>query len=146
VRVAEPHDLRPSDSPVGAVSCARDAVASGFGRKNHAREKSNVRNAMQGCFDRPALLRKYFASGFRKYVLLSLPSRLDEEGRIAIVTTREAGLRWTRELRKTSASVARTAKSCGPGIPTLMPSCADTIRAAMGAIKPGPQGEHEGHR
>jgi hypothetical protein len=42
VRVAEPHDLRPSDSPVGAVSCARDAVASGFGRKNHAREKSNV--------------------------------------------------------------------------------------------------------
>jgi hypothetical protein len=101
---------------------------------------------MQGCFDRPALLRKYFASGFRKYVLLSLPSRLDEEGRIAIVTTREAGLRWTRELRKTSASVARTAKSCGPGIPTLMPSCADTIRAAMGARKPGPQGEREGDR
>jgi len=42
--------------------------------------------------------------------------------------------------------LARTEKSCGPGAPTLASSCADTIRAAMGARKPGSQGEHEGHR
>ena len=42
--------------------------------------------------------------------------------------------------------LARTAKSCGPDSPTLVSSCADAIRAAMGARKPGSQGEHEGHR
>jgi hypothetical protein len=34
-------------------------------------------------------------------------------------------------------------KSCGPGLPTLRPTRADIIRAAMGARKPGSQGEHD---
>ena len=34
------------------------------------------------------------------------PSRLDQEGRIAVVTTGEAGMRWTRGWRKSEA-VAR---------------------------------------
>jgi hypothetical protein len=37
----------------------------------------------------------------------------------------------------------RTAKSCGPGALTLALGCADTIRAAMGAKNPGPQGERD---
>jgi hypothetical protein len=32
---------------------------------------------------------------------------------------RWGGMRWTRELRKTNASVTRTVKSCGSGAPTL---------------------------
>jgi hypothetical protein len=39
------------------------------------------------------------------------------EGRFAVVTEVGSGMRWTRELRKTSASVARTEKSCGSGAP-----------------------------
>ena len=45
-------------------------------------------------------------------------SRLDARGRIAIVTTREAGMRWTRMSRQTYLAFA-DAKSCGPGLPTL---------------------------
>jgi hypothetical protein len=40
----------------------------------------------------------------------------------AIVTTREAGMRWTSRWRETNA-IEADVKSCGPGIPTLMPSC-----------------------
>ena len=69
------------------------------------------------------------------------PSRLDARGRIAIVTTREAGMRWTRMSRQTYVAFA-DAKSCGPVAPTLAVSCADDVSAMMGAIKPGPQGEH----
>jgi hypothetical protein len=88
---------------------------------------------------------------FRKSEVWSAPSRLDAEGRIAIVTTREAGMRWTQAAARASFScgrtaLTRTAKACGPGLPTLRPSRAVTIRAAMGARKPGPQGEREGNR
>ncbi|WP_316197096.1 hypothetical protein, partial [Bradyrhizobium sp. SZCCHNS3053] len=40
----------------------------------------------------------------------------------AIVTTREAGMRWTFLRRETNAARADV-KSCGSGIPTLMLSC-----------------------
>jgi len=53
-------------------------------------------------------------------MLSRIPSR--HEGRIAIVTTREAGMRWTHWLRATNA-IEADVKSCGPGIPTLMLSC-----------------------
>ena len=40
------------------------------------------------------------------------------------------------------AASLRTTKPCGPGLPTLRPSRAkQRLRAAMGARKPGPQGE-----
>jgi hypothetical protein len=56
-------------------------------------------------------------------------------------------MRWTywrraRSFVRTNGAEADV-KSCGPGLPTLRPSCADPIRAAMGATKPGPQGEHD---
>jgi hypothetical protein len=41
-----------------------------------------------------------------------------QEGRIAIVTDVGSGMRWTQRCRETSA-LMRTAKSCGPGAPTL---------------------------
>jgi hypothetical protein len=54
--------------------------------RNRLREKTNVRNTMQTDLAARAAAAKYFTS----------PSRLTKEGRIAIVTRREAGLRWTR--------------------------------------------------
>jgi hypothetical protein len=65
----------------------------------------------------------------RRALLLShppnqwLPSRIPHslEGRFAVVTDVGSGMRWTRELRKTNASVTRTEKSCGPGAPMQAP-------------------------
>jgi hypothetical protein len=43
-------------------------------------------------------------------------------------------------LRQTNASEKRTAKACGPGLPTLRSSLAKTFGKATGAIKPGTPG------
>jgi len=55
---------------------------------------------------------------------LAVPPR--REGRIAIVTTREVGCDGRdvsqRVLHAPTNDMARTMKSCGPGIPLLMPS------------------------
>ncbi len=45
------------------------------------------------------------------------------------------------EVPKDERRISRTAKPCGPGAPTLALSRAEVFRAAMGARKPGPQGE-----
>ena len=63
----------------------------------------------------------------------------------AIVTTREAGMRWTFGLRETNASWADV-KSCGPGIPTLMLSRLEMIRVATVAKKPGAPGRARSSR
>jgi hypothetical protein len=81
-----------------------------------------------------------------------IPPRSKEGAYRPIVTTR--GARDAMDALVTRAdcfprgrtALMRTAKSCGPDTPTLVSSCADAIRAAMGAIKPGPQGEREEHR
>jgi hypothetical protein len=69
----------------------------------------------------------YFAAPFildldRKSATHLAPSRAREEGRIAIVTKRGAGMRWARQLHKTNDACPRTAKSCGPDAPTLASS------------------------
>ena len=53
------------------------------------------------------------------------------EGRIAIVTTREVGMRWTWICRATSGNDADV-KSRGPGAPTLAPSLTDDDRSGDG--------------
>jgi hypothetical protein len=67
------------------------------------------------------------------------------EGRIAIVTDVERGMQWTcRVAARLSAPTndpVTDAKACGPGLPTLRPSCAVTSRATTGARKPGSRGE-----
>ena len=67
------------------------------------------------------------------------PSRLEQRGVRAIVTTREAGMRWTFGLRETNAIWADV-KSCGPGPPTLVPSRQVMILPATVANKPGTPG------
>jgi hypothetical protein len=73
-----------------------------------------------------------------------MPSRLGKRGVCAIIPTREAGMRWTRErVRRTCLS--RTAKPCRPDTPTLVSSVQNDL-LAMGANKPGSQGERGGYR
>jgi hypothetical protein len=68
-----------------------------------------------GC---PVITRKIFLFTKIGNRVLALPSRA-AEGRIAIVTKRGAGLRWTRGALGRSACQCGTAKSCGPDPPTL---------------------------
>jgi hypothetical protein len=65
----------------------------------------------------PSLREKYFPFDFQKIMIIVTPSRLDEEGRIAIVTTRGARDAVDARHRQTG-DVLRTAKACG--IPWLM--------------------------
>jgi hypothetical protein len=64
---------------------------------------------------------KILASVFQNNMIGSRhPASMQRDGR-AIVTRREAGMRWTRRpVRRTGSW--RTQKSCGPGLPTLRPS------------------------
>src|SRR5437763_16648359 len=52
-------------------------------------------------------------------------------------------MRWTQWPRWTSEGLLRTAKSCGPGTPTLVSSFAEVFREATVAKEPGHRGEHE---
>jgi hypothetical protein len=45
-------------------------------------------------------------------------------------------MRWTRQVERRT-TLARTAKSCGPDIPTLISSLQNDLQAT-GATKPGP--------
>jgi hypothetical protein len=51
-------------------------------------------------------------------------------------------MRWTLGWRETNAMSADM-KSCGPGIPMLMPSCLEMIRAATVAKQPVHRGDHD---
>ena len=76
-------------------------------------------------------------------------SRAPPEGRFAIVTDVGRGMRWTRGCRRRTAPlpgqafwrrrVARTAKSCGPDIPTLISSRPMMLRITPVTVarKPG---------
>ena len=61
------------------------------------------------------------------------------EGRIAIVTKREAGDAVDADVPKDERHVSRTAKSCGPGAPTLALSRADQSARRRGQESPVPE-------
>ena len=99
-------------------------------------------------FPFPVPPRKIFLFRFFRNWCLLLTSRARQEGRFAVVTNVGRGMRWT--CRSCSALFARrrttrmrTAKPCGPGIPTLMLSLRRRFRVVQvtGAKKPGPRGE-----
>ena len=52
-----------------------------------------------------------------------------------------AGNRSVADVARTN-DLLRTAKSCGPGIPVLMPSLADDDLRSDGGKKAGPRGDH----
>ena len=70
-------------------------------------------------------------AGTPKSVASFHPSCVHKEGRFAIVTNVGRGMRWTQSIEARSsrgrAMFLRTAKSCGPGAPTLALSFATLI-------------------
>ena len=93
--------------------------------------------------------KKYFAWWFPQIRIMIHPVPPRQEGRIAIVTTREAGCDGrnggAHDQSCGRTTLLRTAKSRGPDTPTLVSSEQSDL-LVMGARKPGPQGEHEGQR
>jgi hypothetical protein len=69
-----------------------------------------------------------------------------QEGRIAIVTDVESGMRWTLHAQarmRRRVGRKRTAKSCGPGLPTLRSSSAGRFAGRRRLTSPALRGEHE---
>src|SRR6266566_6596479 len=71
----------------------------------------------------PDLSRKIIASRFGRNRFIDSVVPFPQEGRLAIVTDVGCGMRWTQSAEAQSlrgrAALMRTAKSCGPGAPTL---------------------------
>jgi hypothetical protein len=70
---------------------------------------------------------KYFVSFFQKNMLILHASRLDTRGASADRHETWGGMRWTQKRRarglpRGRTALSRTAKSCGPGTPRLVPS------------------------
>src|SRR6266436_8490440 len=67
--------------------------------------------------------KKYFASRLGRNSFIDSVVPFPQEGRLAIVTDVGYGMRWTRQRQAQSLRgrmmLTRTAKSCGPGAPTL---------------------------
>jgi len=74
--------------------------------------------------------------------LLKIRASHPREGRIMIVTNVAVGC-CGRGSCDGRARLKRTAKSCGPGAPTLALSFVEMIREATVAKKPGHRGERE---
>jgi hypothetical protein len=67
---------------------------------------------------------------------MSSPALHPQEGRLAIVTDVGSGMRWAYWRARRARSM-RTAKSCGPDLPTLGSSLCVTNAQTMVAKKPG---------
>jgi hypothetical protein len=111
-------------------------------QKSHAR-KTQFRVAVQADLGGPVLRAKIFRfpCPFNWWLLAS--SRLDKRG-VRVVTN----ARWDAmdaAVSKRRATLRRTAKSCGPGAPTLALSLWDGPQVTV-AKEPGHRGEHEGNR
>jgi hypothetical protein len=86
--------------------------------------KRRIREPIQADLGRPVLRRKIFRLARRaNHRYLSARPALDK-GRFAIVTNVGCGMRWTLRLQRRTEP-KRTAKSCGPGAPTLASSFAE---------------------
>ena len=66
-----------------------------------------------------------------KSVVMFAPSRLDQRD-VRVVTDVGCGMRWTLWRRVDERRLKRTAKSCGPGVPTLVLSCAKQVSRGDG--------------
>jgi hypothetical protein len=109
--------------------------------KSRAR-KSRIREAIQADLGCPDVSRKIFLfRKIRKCDLFTL-SRLGKRGVRVVTNARRDAVDAVVSLDERRYS--RTAKSCGPGAPTLALSFrgSDSMRVT-GAKEPGPRGEHE---
>jgi hypothetical protein len=84
--------------PTGESGYAYCDYASSWGKKLRAR-KNEFRKPDQRDLGRPVPTQKIFLFSFYPKCVFLRPSRLIDEGRIAIVTNVERGMRWTRRCR-----------------------------------------------
>src|SRR6266436_4390064 len=125
--------------------CARRSL---LAHENHMRGKTNFGSRVKPIPPVQSCHGKYSAFVFSEIDVPCSHPALDQEGRFAIVTNVERGMRWTCQscsalLAGRRTTLMRTAKPCGPGIPTLMPSFATTLsrRAGDGGQKARCTGE-----
>jgi hypothetical protein len=133
---------------VGQISSChlrdRDADRVPVGHCNHPRRKTNFVYDLKLITGLRSQVENILLSFFRKSCCLTcIPSR--SEGRIAIVTKREAGCGGRsgsqRASRMPTNEIVADVKSCGPGAPTLALSLRVDPQATV-AIKPGHRGDH----
>jgi hypothetical protein len=86
------------------------------------------------------LTKKYFAFSETQIRCMFPAVPPPPEGRIAIVTDVGSGMRWTRWHCRTS-NATRTAKPCGPDLPTLRSSSVRRFTGRRWLSKPGHRGE-----
>jgi hypothetical protein len=126
-----------SGKSVRAICAIAPLPVAGQAAKTSCAEKQSLRahsrtSPLRRCSSKIFLFRFY-----RNYDLVGA-SRFDLRG-VRVVTDVERGTRWPQVSRWTSERVW-TAKSCGPGIPVLMPrSRALTSARATGAREPVPE-------
>jgi hypothetical protein len=124
----------------GREACSMRAdsqVLTAVAPRKNARDESNFVSRFNADSSVQSLRGIYFYSVFQKWRDFLTPSRLGAEGVVANRHRTEVGMRWTCSLAR-RANAARTARARGPGLPTLRPSCAGTIRAATGQESPVP--------
>jgi hypothetical protein len=105
--------------------------------KNHPRQKTNFSSPFNPIPPVQSCHKKYPAFVFPEIGVPFPRPALDQEGRFAIVMNVERGMRWTHRSCSTllagrRTTLVRTAKPCGPGIPTLMPSLRRRISRLAG--------------
>ena len=78
-----------------------------------------------GSFSVQPLREKYFASPQTQITSKTPAVSFPQEGRFAVVTDVGSGMRWTLQYqarKRGRRMLMQTAKSCGPGAPTLVSS------------------------
>jgi len=98
--------------------CARRSLST---RENRVRQKANFASRFNAILPVQSCREKYSDFVFSEINVNCSRPALDQEGRFAIVTNVERGMRWTHMAERNPCGrtvFVRTAKSCGPGAPT----------------------------
>jgi len=89
-------------------------------RENRVRQKANFASRFNAILPVQSCREKYSDFVFSEIGVTCSRPALDQEGRFAIVTNVERGMRWTHMAERNPCGrtvFVRTAKSCGPGAP-----------------------------
>jgi hypothetical protein len=93
--------------PLPACLCGSKAF------ENACAQKQILRMLSIGFRDPVLVAQRFHFPKIVKYAVVAHPASI-AEARIAVVTKREAGMRWTRDVIRRLA-LLRTTKACGPG-------------------------------
>jgi hypothetical protein len=132
-------------SPTGGDNCCLDAAARELKAEKPVLPKQQFIQPFQVDFTRPVLPQKIFRFLIPPNQMFPLPRPASTRGALRDRHDTRGGMRWTRCVTR-RMMLSRTAKSCGPGVPTLALRFVDAIHEVTVAKEPGHRGEHEGNR